>query len=74
MYPILRTLAGCVRCVVAECNHAQRRLVVLQASPDRYLLEPDQAPGTYELFLFRTSGKLVHEPSAAERLAGEAVR
>jgi hypothetical protein len=74
MYSILRTLAWRVRRVVAECNHAQRRLVVLQASPDRYLLEPDQAPGTYQVFLFRTSGKLVREPSAAQRSAGAAVR
>jgi hypothetical protein len=73
MRGILRTLARRVGGVVAECNYAQRRLIVLQASPDRYVLEPDQAPDTYQVFLLRTSRRLTHEPSAAQRSAGAAV-
>jgi hypothetical protein len=74
MYLILRTVARRVGCVVAECNYAQQRLAELQASPDRYVIEPDQAPDTYRMFLLLTSRKLAHEPSAAQRSAGAAVR
>jgi hypothetical protein len=74
MYRILRALARRVGGVVAECNYAQRRLAVLQASPERYWMEPGQAPGSYQVFLLLTSRKLAHEPSAAQRSAGAAVR
>jgi hypothetical protein len=74
MYLILRTVARRVGSVVAECNYAQLRLAELRANPDRYLLEPDQAPDTYQVFLLLTSRKLAHEPSAAERSAGETFR
>jgi hypothetical protein len=36
-------------------------------------LDPE-APETYQEFLFRTSGPLVHELAAARRSAGRAVR
>ena len=74
MNSILRTLARRVRAVVAECNYAQRRVAELRACPDRYLLEPDGAPDTYQAFLFRTSGPLLHEPSATERSGLRALR
>jgi len=74
VYLILRTVARRVGYVVAECNYAQRRLAELQANPDRYVIDPDQAPDTYQVFLLLTSPKLAHEPSAAERSAGAAVR
>jgi hypothetical protein len=74
MYSILRTLARRAGDVVAECNYAQRRLAARQASLDSYVLDPRHAPDTYQLFLFRTSGMLAHEPSAAQRSAGAAVR
>jgi len=67
MNSILRTMARRVRAIVAECSYAQRRVAELRACPDRYLLEPDEAPDTYQAFLFRTSGPLLHEPSAADR-------
>jgi len=67
MNSILRTLARRVGAIVAECNYAQRRAAELQACPDRYLLAPDEGPDTYQEFLFRTSGRLLHEPSAADR-------
>jgi hypothetical protein len=73
MYLILRTVARRVGCVVAECNYAQQRLAELRADPERYVFEPNQAPDTYPVFLLLTSRKLVHEPSAAQRSAGEVV-
>jgi hypothetical protein len=73
MFAILRTLARRLRGVVAECNRAQRRMAVLQASPDRYLPQPQEGPDTYEAFMYRTWGLLRHEPSAAERAAGRLV-
>jgi len=73
MYLILRTVARRVRGVVAECNYAQRRLTELRANPDRYVIEPDQAPDTYQVFVLLTSRTLAHEPSAAQRTAGAAV-
>jgi hypothetical protein len=73
MYSIVRTAARRVRCVVAECNYAQRRLAALRANPERYLLTTDRAPDSYQVFLLLTSRKLAHEPSAAQRSAGAAV-
>jgi hypothetical protein len=67
MTKALRTLARRVGEVVAECNEAQTRLLMLRLNPDRYVLVSDQAPDTYREFLFRTSGVLVHEPSATAR-------
>jgi hypothetical protein len=73
MFAVLRALARRLRRVVAECNDAQRRLAILQASPDRYLPQAQQGPDTYEAFMYRTWGLLPHEPSAAERAAGRLV-
>ena len=53
--------------VVRECNDAQRRLTAISTAPDRYTAHPDAAPDTYAEFLFRTSGLLLHEPSARSR-------
>ena len=53
--------------VVAEMDYAQRRLAMLRASPDRYVLTPQDPPATYGEFLFRTSGRLQHEPPASKR-------
>jgi hypothetical protein len=67
MSRVLRALARRVGAVVTECNYAQRRITVLQSSPDHYLVAPGQAPDTYQEFLLRTAGPLHHEPSAAAR-------
>jgi hypothetical protein len=48
-------------------NYAQRRLQVLRGAPDRYLIHPDEPPATYDEFLARTSGLLLHEPPASRR-------
>lgn len=70
----LRRFGRRVAAVVAECSYAQRRIAALHISPDRYLPDPGGAPETYQEFLFRTSGPLVHELAAARRSAGRAVR
>jgi hypothetical protein len=62
----LRKIAG----MIAECRYAQRRMSVLRTAPDRYAREPDAAPDTYAEFLYRTSGLLMHEPSARRRQRG----
>ena len=59
--------------VVAECNYAQRRMLALRTSPDRYGTDPNKAPGTYAEFLFRTSNAPLHEPAASGRAHGRPV-
>ena len=73
MFSVLRTLGRRLADIVAECNYAQRRLAELKASPDYYMLDASQAPDTYAAFLYRTSGALMHEPSAAQRSCGRLV-
>jgi hypothetical protein len=63
----LRKLAGKIAAVVGEMNEAQYRMAVLRTAPDRYLTNPGEAPATYAEFLARTSGPLLHEPSARYR-------
>jgi hypothetical protein len=65
-----RQLARRIMAVVRECNDAQRRLAAIRTAPDRYTAHPDAAPDTYAEFLFRTSGLLLHEPSARPRARG----
>jgi hypothetical protein len=73
------TEAGCraahsLAAVISECHYAQRRLLQLRLSPDRYVIGGGDAPDTYAEFLFRTSGCLLHEPSADKRSAGRPTR
>jgi hypothetical protein len=64
-----------VAATLAECNRAQRRMAELRLSPDRFLLDgAAQAPDTYAEFLFRTSGRLTHEPPADKRFSGRGAR
>lgn len=72
-FAAVKRLASRAAAVVAERYRAQRRLAVLAASPDRYLRDAGLTPGTYQEFLFRTSGALAHEPAAATRLTGRMV-
>jgi hypothetical protein len=73
MLAVVRGTWRRIAAIIAECNYAQRRLTQLKASPDRHLARPGLAPDTYEEFLFRTSGPLAHEPSAAKRASGRAI-
>ncbi|MBV9448722.1 MAG: hypothetical protein JO345_22770 [Streptosporangiaceae bacterium] len=54
-------------------NYAQRRVATLISAPDRVAPDHAKAPGTYAEFLYRTSGLLTHEPSAARRARGQLV-
>jgi hypothetical protein len=65
----LRKLAGRIAAAIAEMNEAQRRMTMLRASLDRYPFRPDEPPDTYNEFLARTSGRLLHEPPAGRRTA-----
>jgi hypothetical protein len=56
-----------VASVLAEMHAAGRRAGELMMAPDCYLSDPDTAPDTYQEFLFRTSGSLIHEASARGR-------
>ena len=67
---LLRAARGLVA-VVREMNYAQRRATELFLARDGYLVGPASPAGTYEEFLARTSGPLVHEPSASTRLGGQ---
>jgi hypothetical protein len=63
----VRRAARRVAAVVAEMNEAQRRMAVLRTAQDHYLLNPNEPPATYDEFLARTSGNLLHEPPASGR-------
>jgi hypothetical protein len=56
-----------------ELDYWQRRTTVLSLAPDRYLMNPDKAPDTYQEFLARTYGPLIREPSFKARLTGRRV-
>jgi hypothetical protein len=63
----VRRTAGKVADTVREMNEAQRRMLVLRTATDRYIENPGAAPDTYDEFLARTSGALLHEPPARKR-------
>ena len=69
---LLRAARGFVA-VVREMNYAQRRATELFLARDGYLIGPARPAGTYEEFLARTSGPLVHEPGANARLGGQPI-
>jgi len=63
----VRQVAGKVADAVREMNEAQRLVLVRRTATDRYVRNPDAAPDTYAEFLSRTSGVLLHEPTARRR-------
>jgi hypothetical protein len=67
MWTTVRRVAGKVADVVRQMHEGQRRMVVLRTATDRYVENPGAAPDTYAEFLHRTSGVLLHEPSADKR-------
>ena len=68
MRTTVRRVAGKLADAVHEMNEAQRLMMVLRTAPDRYVENPGAAPDTYEEFLARTSGALLHEPAARKRV------
>jgi len=68
MSTTMRRLAGRLAGVVHEMNEAQRLMLALRTATDQYTGNPGAAPDTYQEFLARTSGMLLHEPSARKRM------
>jgi hypothetical protein len=64
----VRRVAGKLADAVHEMNEAQRLMLVLRTATDRYAVTPGAAPDTYDEFLARTSGVLLHEPPARKRI------
>ena len=67
MKATVRRAAGKLADTVREMNEAQRLMLALRTATDRYIENPGAAPDTYAEFLARTSGALLHEPSARKR-------
>ncbi|HSZ41733.1 MAG TPA: hypothetical protein VK817_17385 [Trebonia sp.] len=63
----LRRAMARVTAAFREMNDIQRRALALRTATDRYLHDPGKPPDTYAEFLMRTSGVLMHEPSARAR-------
>jgi hypothetical protein len=60
--------------LASDYRYAQHRLWELRTGADNYALKPAPAPETYAEFLWRTSGLLVHEPTARDREHGALLR
>lgn len=67
MKTTVRRVAGKLADAVHEMNEAQRLMLALRTATDRYTEHPGAGPDTYQEFLARTSGALLHEPSARKR-------
>jgi hypothetical protein len=68
MKTTVRRVAGKLAGAVREMNEAQRLMLALRTATDQYIENPGTAPDTYGEFLVRTSGALLHEPSARKRV------
>lgn len=68
MKTTVRRVAGKLADAVREMHEAQRLMLVLRTATDRYIQNPGAAPDTYDEFLARTSGVLLHEPPARKRI------
>jgi hypothetical protein len=71
---LLRRVAGRVKAALSEMDYAQRRMLEVRLALDNYLDEPDEPPATFQEFLARTSGLLLHEPTARQRVARQRPR
>jgi hypothetical protein len=68
MKTTVRRVAGKLADAVREMHEAQRLTLVLRTATDRYIENPGAAPDTYDEFLARTAGVLLHEPPARRRI------
>jgi hypothetical protein len=68
MKTTVRRAAGKLADAVHEMNEAQRLSLALRTATDRYVENPGAAPDSYQEFLARTSGVLLHEPPARKRM------
>jgi hypothetical protein len=64
---LIRRLAHFISDTFADEIHAQRVLASTLGAPDHYVLRREAVPDTYAEFLYRTSGALLHEPTARRR-------
>lgn len=64
MMTTARRVVGRLADAARKMNEAQRLTLALQTATDRSAVAPD----TYDEFLARTSGFLLHEPSARKRI------
>lgn len=64
----IRQFASAVSGVLADWAYAQRRIIELRLAPDQNVFHPGRPPQTYAEFLYRTSGRLHHEPPARDRI------
>ena len=67
MKATMRRVADKLADVIHEMNEAQRLMLALGTTTDRYGANAG-APDTYQEFLARTAGALRHEPSARTRI------
>ncbi len=67
MKATVRRVAGKLADTVREMNEAQRLMLVMRTATDRYVERSQAAPDTYDEFLIRTSGVLLHEAPARKR-------
>lgn len=68
MKATVRRVAGKLADTVREMNEAQQLMLAMRTATDRYVEHPGAGPDTYDEFLTRTSGVLVHEPPARRRV------
>ena len=68
MKATVRRVAGKLADTVREMNEAQRLMLVMRTATDRSVERSQAAPDTYDEFLIRTSGVLLHEPPARKRI------
>jgi hypothetical protein len=68
MKTTVRRVAGKLADTVREMNEAQRLMLQLRTTTERYIENSGAAPDTYDEFLARTSGVLLHEPPARKRI------
>jgi hypothetical protein len=68
MKTTVRRVAGKLADTVREMNEAQQLMLAMRTATDRYVEHPGATPDTYDEFLTKTSGVLMHEPPARRRV------
>jgi hypothetical protein len=68
MKTTVRQVAGKLADIAREMNEAQQLMAVSRTAMDQYVQDRYAAPDTYQEFLTRTSGMLLHEAPARKRI------
>jgi hypothetical protein len=69
----MRRSASAIADVMHDWNYAQRLANIHRLATDSYVFKPAPSAETFQEFLSRTAGPLVHEPSARARALGKLV-